>query len=648
MPRPLKIVLVALGALLALLVVAAVVIAATFDPNAYKPQLVALVKQQTQRSLAIPGKIELSFFPSLGARLGALSLSEHRSPAPFASVESARVSLALMPLLRREFVVDRIEVQGLRANLRRFKDGRTNVDDLLRKDAADAGGGTPPTDSGAGAARLDIAGIDVRNAQLSIDDQREGRRVELAVATLSSGRIAPGAPGKVKLDAQMKASSPALDARLQLDGGYLLDLPAQRYAFDALHARLAGTLDKAPIDLTLDVPQLSIDKDVKAQKIEARLRQVQGERSIDARLTLPAFTGTPQAMRTTLSLALDGKQGDRAFQATGDGTLNVDLVKRNATLDLKGKLDASAFTARVWLARFAPLSMRFDVALDALDADRYRSAAATGAAGKTAPEAPIDLSALKSLEMRGTIKVGTLKVAGLQASDVRADLQAAGGRLAVDPISAKLYQGSLTGSAALVAASPPRFAMRQTLTDVQLGPLLKGLTGKDPVEGRGRLALDVTTQGALVSTLKKGLAGTARVELRDGAVRGIDLGRIVSIAGGSGTGSGADKTAFSQLDATFRIAGGVARNDDLLGVSPLMRVTGGGEIDIGNDRLDYLLKAEITGPVSRLQGKTVPVRLRGPFNAIGYSVDVGSVAKEALKERLEKGLGDKLKGLFGR
>jgi AsmA protein len=647
MPRPLKIVLAALGVLLALLVVVAVVIAATFDPNAYKPQLVELVKREKQRTLQIPGKIELSFFPSLGARLGAVSISEHRSQEPFASVESARVSLALRPLLRREFVVDRIEVQGLRAGLKRFKDGRTNVDDLIENRKPAEAPGAPPAGTGELGARLDIAGIDVRNALLTMDDQREGRRVEVTLASLTTGRIAPGAPGKVKLDAHVKASSPALDARVQLDGGYLLDIPARRYAFDDLHAQVLGTLDKAPIDLTLDVPQLAIDKDVKAQKIEARLRQVQGERSIDARLTLPAFTGTPQAMRTTLALAVDGKQGDRAFKAAGGGTLNVDLDKRNATLDLKGQLDASNFTARLWLARFAPLSMRFDVALDALDADRYRNAAASSAAQKTAPETPIDLSAIQNVEMRGTLKVGALKVAGVQASELRADLRAAGGRLDIQPISAKLYQGSLSGSAALVAASPPRFAMRQTLNDVQLGPLLKDLTGKDSVEGRGRLVLDVTTQGALVSTLKKGLAGTARVELRDGAVRGIDLGRIVSVAGGSGTGSSADKTEFSQLDATFRIDGGVARNDDLLGILPLMRVTGGGEIDIGNDRLDYLVKAEIAGPVKRLQG-TVPVRLRGPFTSIGYSVDVGSLAKEAVKDQLQKGLGDRLKGLFGR
>src|SRR5687768_4284362 len=100
MARPLKIVLVVLGAMLALAVVAAAIVAATFDPNAYKPQIVELVQRQHQRTLSIPGRIELSFFPRLGAALGQVQLSEHRSNAPFASVESARVSVALWPLLR--------------------------------------------------------------------------------------------------------------------------------------------------------------------------------------------------------------------------------------------------------------------------------------------------------------------------------------------------------------------------------------------------------------------------------------------------------------------------------------------------------------------------------------------------------------------
>ena len=41
-----------------------------------------------------------------------------------------------------------------------------------------------------------------------------------------------------------------------------------------------------------------------------------------------------------------------------------------------------------------------------------------------------------------------------------------------------------------------------------------------------------------------------------------------------------------------------------------------------------------------MQGRTVPVRLKGPFTSFGYSVDVESAAKDALKEQIEKRLGD--------
>jgi len=643
MPKILKYSLITLAGLAALVIVAVAVIAATFDPNDYKPQLIELVQQKKQRTLAIPGRIKLSFFPSLGAELGVLSISEPRSTATFASVESARVSLALLPLLRKQFVVDRIQVDGLRAKLKRTKDGRTNIDDLLGKQQP-----APAKEAESDDTRFDIGGVDVRNALLGFDDEREGKRYEISIAKLHTGRIAPGTPGEIELKAHVKASQPALDADVDLKGGYLLDMPGKRYAFNDLKAELNGTLDKAPIGLALNVPKLNVDKNITAQKIEARLKHTQGARTINARLTLPSFSGTTQALRAELTLAVDGKQGDSAIQAAANGTLIANLDARNAALDLNGKLDQSGFTAKLWLDKFSPLVLRFDVGLDQLNVDRYRTPTPAAAKG-TPAETPIDLAALKNLNASGVLRVGALQVAGLKATNLRVDARAGGGRLDLNPLNVNLYQGSASGSVSALATTPPRFVLKQSLAGVNLGPLLKDLTGKEPIEGRGRLTLDVATQGALVSSLKKGLAGSARLELRDGAVRGVNIGQIVRIAKGTGTGSASEKTDFSQLTASFRIANGVAHNDDLLAVSPLLRITGSGDVDIGNDRLDYLVKAMVAdNSIPALRGKTVPVRLSGPFASIGYSVDVGSLAKEAVKEKIEKSLGDKFKGLFGR
>ena len=50
---------------------------ATFNPNEYKPQIIQAVKDKQQRTLKLDGDIKLTFFPSIGARLDRISLSEY-------------------------------------------------------------------------------------------------------------------------------------------------------------------------------------------------------------------------------------------------------------------------------------------------------------------------------------------------------------------------------------------------------------------------------------------------------------------------------------------------------------------------------------------------------------------------------------------
>src|SRR3989304_729249 len=96
-----KYTLFVLGGVLILIVAALAYIAATFDPNQYKPQIVQAVKERTQRTLKLEGDIGLSFWPSIGAKIGKASLSERASDREFAAVEEVRVALKLIPLLSR-------------------------------------------------------------------------------------------------------------------------------------------------------------------------------------------------------------------------------------------------------------------------------------------------------------------------------------------------------------------------------------------------------------------------------------------------------------------------------------------------------------------------------------------------------------------
>jgi AsmA protein len=151
------------------------------------------------------------------------------------------------------------------------------------------------------------------------------------------------------------------------------------------------------------------------------------------------------------------------------------------------------------------------------------------------------------------------------------------------------------------------------------------------------------------------------MKVTDGAIRGIDIaGTVRGIRSQLGALRGektqqadkAKKTDFSELSATFNIRNGVAHNNDLSLKSPLLRGAGEGEINIGEDTINYLLKASIVGSlkgqggrgVEKLRDVTVPVRVTGALDSPSYKIDLGAVATGAAKERVTEEIQKRLGG----
>ncbi len=134
MNKLIKYALYGIGGIVLLALLVAGYFAATFNPNDYKDDIIKLVKEKKDRTLTIDGDIGLSFWPKIGADLGKISISEHKSNTEFASVNSVKVALAVLPLLKKQLVVDTVYVDGAKANIIKYKDGTTNFDDLLSKD----------------------------------------------------------------------------------------------------------------------------------------------------------------------------------------------------------------------------------------------------------------------------------------------------------------------------------------------------------------------------------------------------------------------------------------------------------------------------------------------------------------------------------
>ena len=583
--KALKILIYLAIGLVVLVLAAAAIFAMTFDPNRYKDDIQRLVKERTGRTLDLKGPLELAFWPSLGAKVSGVVLSEHGTSQPFVSLESAHASVALLPLLRGGVVVDRIRLSGLRAQVVKGKDGRFNFQDLIEqaaeKPAAKAEKKAP--DSKAGPVAFDIAGVTIERAALSYRDLNSGQEIALNDLKLDTGRIAENAQGKLDFATGLKRNTPPLDAKLALSGNY---------------------------------------------------------------------------------------------------SLKPDAV----ALDFTAKLDESTIKGKASMARAKVAAYEFDLNIDKLNLDRYLASSEKKPEKKDEPakpapkdkeaDAPVDLSGLKGLNAKGKVEIGALQVQGLKLAALKTEIRAADGRAEVGPHSANLYEGALSGNL-MLDGNANRVALKETLSNIAVGPLLRDFAQKDRLEGKGNVALDVNAAGKTVNALKSALAGSAKVNLRDGAIKGVDIGAILNKAR-SALGSqqaqaadGKERTDFSELNATFVIKNGVAHNDDLDVKAPLFRVGGAGDIDVAKSTINYVVKAALVATTTGQGGKerddlaglTVPVKLSGPLDAMKYEVDyravagdlakskVGGRAKEAIEKdrgKVEDQVKDRLKGLLGR
>ncbi len=366
------------------------------------------------------------------------------------------------------------------------------------------------------------------------------------------------------------------------------------------------------------------------------------------RLELRANIAEPGLQPLLLTLGGTAGSDERGAQWALQGALNNNKFESNGSASFNAAVPAVQATAR----------------FDRLDLNQVLATSASAAASAAAPAAPSDtpvaLDGLTALNGRFNVSAGRLTYRQYDVADAKFDATLDNGTLRVTRLSGNAWGGNIDASGVAEAKSK-RINVKLVANGVDANALLKDVAGKDLLEGTGRVSADLSTSGASLGAMRANLAGAAALQLRDGAVKGVNLARTLRQAKAALSmkqdaitrASTAEKTDFSELTASARIEGGVARSDDLDLKSPFLRIGGSGRFDIGQGRIDYTARATVSSTatgqdgaeLAALRGVTVPVQLSGPFDAIDWKVQWSGVAAAAIENKLKEKLAEKL-GLF--
>ena len=373
--------------------------------------------------------------------------------------------------------------------------------------------------------------------------------------------------------------------------------------------------------------------------------------TFDIKATMPAAPLQGQNIPIDLKFeAPDLLQG--ALTSTAQVQLDGSVIAING---VSGKLGDGSFNG--WAS--VDLASKPQVKLD-LDFQRLNIAMpaerSTSAGSQPWSDAPIDLIGLNYVDVQGKISAGQFNFGSLQIEPFATQAALTNGVLKSRFDELGISGGKANGDLVVDASgSTPSYTLHSELTGVQALPLLQNVAGFDKIDGKLQARLDLRSSGNSQRAIMSGLDGTASVLFQDGAIRGINVAQMIRsltsnpLSGWQG--SAELSTDLAQLSASFQIAKGEATTDDLNLVGPLVRVTGGGTVDLGRQTLalrvdpKLVLTTEGQGSKSSPVGLGIPVAINGPWADPHIYPDVAGMLDdpEAAYAKLKQ-MG---KGLFG-
>lgn len=618
------------------------------------------VESTTGRTLTINGDKTLSVFPALKLELNDVHFANMKSGSrdDMASMQQLAVHIPWMSLFGGEFKLDKFVINEPNILLETDKNGKANWQ------LFDAVAEQPTEQTQSGEAVKLPENFDIELGEVAIYG---------GTFTYLDGQT--GAKQQIS-DLELAILLPSLRKTLEVKGG--ITYMQERFELDITLDTPAKAIEGATFDVTQSIDSRLVDLTFKGS-IAQQGKDIKGELALsgDSVKELAAWQGVDLNAKQNAfnAFSVNGK-----MHLVGEIFNLEELIATLDELEIKGKSELNLGNR---------LAVTADIDLGMLDLNPYlpetvakqeepQNEEPSEAQPIVWDDTKIDLSALNTLDANVVIRSSGLKANDIElgANQFTVALKNSVAKLSLDSFSA--YEGTGKGVININAQNTPyKITTNFDLSGIDAQPLLTDAAGFDKLMGKGSLNWNLTTTGQSQKTFIDALNGKLAFEFADGAVKGANVAEMVrkgkelitgnfgAVSEGLDTGfEESEQTDFSALTGSFNFTNGVGNNTDLSLISPLIRISGEGDVDLPQTKVDYRL---VTGIVDSIEGQgttddstgfKIPLRIKGPFHDVGFKLDVSNAlkdeakqklddAKEKAKEKAKDKVKDKLKGLFG-
>ncbi|NNC63439.1 MAG: AsmA family protein, partial [Gammaproteobacteria bacterium] len=176
------------------------------------------------------------------------------------------------------------------------------------------------------------------------------------------------------------------------------------------------------------------------------------------------------------------------------------------------------------------------------------------------------------------------------------------------------------------------------------------------MSGTGNFDLNLTGSGEVLSSVLESTAGSVELSMRDGLIRGIDVGNTLCTVYNARESlprparPSEPVTRYRLLRASAEVVEGIARTEDLEATTDFMTVSGQGQSSLVSREINYNLVATLTNSIDidrcetmdPLIGRSIPMRATGSITAPEIDPDYGEILRGRIRDQLEDQLRERL------